>query len=79
MSKNAIVFFILLLHFFFLSNNPPPRPPNLSSSNAEIICKEIIGLARAALLHTNFVRLTSCGQYSGVTIIGRALEFISLH
>lgn len=27
-----------------------------------IICKEIMGLARARLFHINFVRLTSCGQ-----------------
>lgn len=48
-SKNVIVFFSL---------------SSLSSSNTEIICKEIIGLARAGLLHTNFVRLTSRGQCS---------------
>lgn len=39
-------------------------PLPFSSSNTEIICKEIIGLARAGLLHTNFVRLTSRGQCS---------------
>lgn len=52
--------------FFFLP---------LSSSNTEIICKEIIGLARAGLLHTNFVRLTSRGQCS-MWPLARALEFI---
>lgn len=48
-AQNAIVFFFFLSFF-------------VSSSNTEIICKEIIGLARAGLLHTNFVRLTSRGQ-----------------
>lgn len=49
--------------------------PPLSSSNTEIICKEIIGLARAGLLHTNFVRLTSRGQCT-MWPLARALEFI---
>lgn len=52
-AQNAIVFSFFLSFFF-----------SPQSSNTEIICKEIIGLARTGLLHTNFVRLTSRGQCS---------------
>lgn len=55
----------------------PPLP--FSSSNTEINCKEIIGLARAGLLHTNFVRLTSRGQCSVWPLVGSTrMHFIRL-
>lgn len=60
-----------------LSSSPPSSP--FSPSNPEIICKEIIGLARANLLHINFVRLTSRGQCSVWPLVGSTrIYFIRL-